>query len=576
MTDKARYWNIDDIQPLPKRLYKKFYGKDYSDNWKLRFSGLSESEKATLLPILNQVGFKEIYWVPEVEVPEKMSTSDLWGDGKRIEIKKVTSKRSIESQISSAAKQIGDDGWVILDSSKSELSKREILTEVERRLSRKGINKYALVSNNKVLTFKQKSDQATATYAGNDSRSPYTSILSPNPKKVNSEMQKPSMATIKSDDYWIKRSTERMGDAEKLSISHLKQVQKEYRATAKYVVEQVRNLYATYYRKSGNTFDFEALKQVAPQGDVKRFLASMEAKGLSTQLPSNYQGRMSRLELLNGQILGKVKEMAAKERVVTTDLYDKVFRNTYYRTGYDTSKGLGETLAFGTLDDKTVDKVLESKFYGRNYSERIWGNSDRLASQLQSIISQAIATGQSSEKTARLIRKRFNVSQSNAARLVRTETCYFENQAEIEAYKEMGISEYVILATLDSRTSKICREMDGKRFKIEEAVAGKTLPPLHPYCRTAIRPYIGVEFEPKTRIMRDPETGKNKTIDQMTFGEWSQKYLVEPKRSQKATKRRVLARSMNQKTTKDCTPAPIEKDNADINNKENNMSAKKQ
>lgn len=327
----------------------------------------------------------------------------------------------------------------------------------------------------------------------------------------------------RSDNYWATRSLERLSEAEKVTITYLKQVQKEYRATARAVVEQVRKLYATYYSKSG--FDIDALNKVAPQGDVKRFLASMEAQGLPTDLPNNYRGRMSRLELLNSQMLGKVKQIATKESAATADLYDEVFRNTYYRTGYDVSKGLGETLAFGSLDDKTIDKVLESKFYGKNYSERIWGNSNKLADQLQGIISHAIATGQSSEKTVRLVRKRFNVSQSNAARLVRTETCYFENQAEIEAYKEMGISEYVLLATLDGRTSKICREMDGKRFKVADAVAGETIPPLHPYCRSTIRPYIGAEFEPKTRIMRDPETGKNKTIENISFEEW-QKVLA--------------------------------------------------
>ena len=353
----------------------------------------------------------------------------------------------------------------------------------------------------------------------------------------------------RSDDYWAKRSLERLSEAEKTSITYLKQVQKEYRATARAIVEQVRKLYATYYGKSG--FDIDALNKVASQGDVKRFLVSMEAQGLPTDLPNNCRGRMSRLELLNSQMLGKVKQMATKESVATTDLYDKVFRNTYYRTGYDVSKGLGETLAFGSLDDKTVDKVLESKFYGKNYSERIWGNSNKLADQLQSIISQAIATGQSSEKTVRLVRERFNVSQSNAARLVRTETCYFENQAEIEAYKEMGISEYVILATLDSRTSKICREMDGKRFKIKNAVAGETLPPLHPYCRTAIRPYIGIAFEPKTRIMRDPETGKNKTIEQMTYHEWRAQYIPnEPKANQKGLKVGVIGGLLNQRWNK--------------------------
>lgn len=350
----------------------------------------------------------------------------------------------------------------------------------------------------------------------------------------------------RSDNYWAKRSLERLSEAEKTSIPYLKQVQKEYRATARAIVEQVRELYATYYRKSG--FDTDALNKIASQGDVKRFMESMRAQGLPTDLPDNFKGRMSRLELLNNQMLGKVKEMATKERVMTTDLYDKVFRNTYYRTGYDTSKGLGENLAFGTLNDRAVSKALSAKFYGKNYSERIWGNSDKLAGKLQSILAQAIAAGQPLEKTTRLVRERFNVSQSNAARLVRTEVCYFENQAEIEAYKEMGISEYVLLATLDSRTSSICREMDGKRFKIEDAKAGETLPPLHPYCRTTIRPYVGAEFEPKTRIMRDPETGKNKTIEQMTYSEWRAQYMPnEPKTNQNGSKARVIGGLLNQK-----------------------------
>jgi len=89
---KARYWNVDEVRPLPKRLYKKFYGEEYSDSWKLRFSGLSEEEKKALQPILEQQKFKEIYWVPEVDYPRGVNTPDLFIDDAKVEIKSVTSQ----------------------------------------------------------------------------------------------------------------------------------------------------------------------------------------------------------------------------------------------------------------------------------------------------------------------------------------------------------------------------------------------------------------------------------------------------------------------------------------------------
>lgn len=41
--------------------------------------------------------------------------------------------------------------------------------------------------------------------------------------------------------------------------------------------------------------------------------------------------------------------------------------------------------------------------------------------------------------------------------LVRTETNYFNNQADAMAYEEIVIDKYVFVATLDNRTSEICQ-----------------------------------------------------------------------------------------------------------------------
>lgn len=323
----------------------------------------------------------------------------------------------------------------------------------------------------------------------------------------------------RTDNYWAQRSVKRLAKAEKASIPYLKQVQKTYNDSAKATVESVKAMYRAYYRND-KTFNMAALNMIAPQGDIKRLKDEMKRLGLSTSLPKQYRGRMTRLELLNAQMWAEAKKAYLKENVYSTDLYDKIFRESYYQTGFDMAKGLGENLAFSNLDKTTVEKVLETKFEGKDFSQRIWSNTDHLAESLKDIMAKAIATGQPLERTSMEVRERFAVGTSNANRLIRTETCYFENNAELAAYAEMGIEEFVFMATLDSRTSDVCQNMDGKRFKMSKAQIGENVPPLHPNCRSTIRAYLGEEFEPTTRIARDPQTGKNYDIKNMTYEQW--------------------------------------------------------
>ncbi|MDU2293810.1 MAG: hypothetical protein E7K64_01310 [Clostridia bacterium] len=53
-----------------------------------------------------------------------------------------------------------------------------------------------------------------------------------------------------------------------------------------------------------------------------------------------------------------------------------------------------------------------------------------------------------------------------------------------------GVKQYEIVATLDSHTSAICQEMDGKRFPISKMEVGVTapLPPLVPDYHCPLRP----------------------------------------------------------------------------------------
>lgn len=54
------------------------------------------------------------------------------------------------------------------------------------------------------------------------------------------------------------------------------------------------------------------------------------------------------------------------------------------------------------------------------------------------------------------------VYESKQVRLVRTELNYVENMAAFRSIKDAGMDYYRFIATLDNRTTLICRSHDGR------------------------------------------------------------------------------------------------------------------
>ena len=324
--------------------------------------------------------------------------------------------------------------------------------------------------------------------------------------------------------YWNKRANERLVESEKTSEEYRRQIRKLYDAAQKETLRQLKKIYADYWTKEGG-FDKQKLKLMTSSGDMQKFIAKLKKAGLYEEIPANYLGRINRLEFLNAQMWYETHKAGLEQDRIITNASRKVYEDSYYRSVYDVSRGIGSTPGFSILDTRTVSQVLDTKFEGKNYSQRIWGNSDILADQLKQKLGQAIANGQAIQKTARDFRERFGVSNYYAERLVRTETNYFHNSAEIDSYKSMGFEYFEFVATLDTRTSEICSHMDGKRFKVSEGIPGDNVPPLHPNCRSTIVPYFK-DFEPdETRMARNPATGKNYHVYDMTYQDWKQEFV---------------------------------------------------
>lgn len=163
------------------------------------------------------------------------------------------------------------------------------------------------------------------------------------------------------------------------------------------------------------------------------------------------------------------------------------------QTVFDVTKGTDYRAAFDLIPESRVKAILSTNWSGQMFSQRVWDNTNALADGLKHDMLVGIMAGKSEQHMADDIMSRCGVGAFEARRLVRTETTCVANMAELYGYKELDIDEYEFSACLDSRTSDLCRELDGKVFKRNSAQAGVNLPPMHPFCRSTTLPVLPSE-----------------------------------------------------------------------------------
>ena len=138
-------------------------------------------------------------------------------------------------------------------------------------------------------------------------------------------------------------------------------------------------------------------------------------------------------------------------------------------------------------------RAMDTAWSGRNYSARIWRNTDHLAQMLEDEIEAAFLSGKSVRRMANVIMDRFGVGYRAAECLMRTETSYVQNRTAARSYEDAGCTEYEVLTAQDRRTCQYCAKQNGKRYLLATMQAGENAPPFHPNCRCTILPVVGEE-----------------------------------------------------------------------------------
>lgn len=184
--------------------------------------------------------------------------------------------------------------------------------------------------------------------------------------------------------------------------------------------------------------------------------------------------------ILVNKITEELQQLAIAQQKVIGSALAQTYSNSYKISG-----------AFDlALPKESINAALSKDWAGRTFSKSVWSDMDSLQSSIVKHIDDIINTGMSKDKAVAAIQKQFGVAFNRADTLVRTETMYFINQAQVDKYKASGFDEYVFTANIDSRVSDECRALNGKRFNLRDAVVGINLPVIHPNCRCSIKPVI--------------------------------------------------------------------------------------
>lgn len=244
---------------------------------------------------------------------------------------------------------------------------------------------------------------------------------------------------------------------------------------------------------------------------------------------ASIRARLSRSQMLYVKTAQYIELLAKQQHINLSDLLRNVYEDSYYRTAYETQRMRGKYDAFSAVAKTAIEKAISMPWAedGKDFSRRIWDDKTRLANTLQSEITRTLIAKEGTVALAARLASRFDVSFSNARRLAETETAYVQETARMDAWQRLNVSKYQLVATLDNRTSPICREMDGKIFARVDAKPGVTMPPFHCYCRTTTVPYIAEFTGDDTRAARDPETGKTVYVPgDLTYKEWQKEYVT--------------------------------------------------
>lgn len=256
-------------------------------------------------------------------------------------------------------------------------------------------------------------------------------------------------------NYWAKRVAKAQ---DKLTSKNIKQVEKQlaeyYSRTMEHVIKEFE---ATHLKLQAAMIDGRA------------------------PTPADLY-KLDKYWKLQGQMRKELEKLGKRQAA----LMSKAFETNYFEVYY--SFALQGKEAYTTLDTAAVQGMINAIWCadGKNWSSRIWGNTEKLQQALNEKLIECVAAGKKTTELKNLLQEQFGVSYNRADALVRTEMAHIQTQAAQQRYKDYGIAEVEVFVDEDERTCPICAKHEGERYKVTDRMPV----PFHTRCRCCMVPVI--------------------------------------------------------------------------------------
>ena len=281
----------------------------------------------------------------------------------------------------------------------------------------------------------------------------------------------------RSAEYWKRRAEANMDGVQRGAEQRLARLGRAYHQAARELEGEVQRILGTYAKRFDLTPEEAAAALREPADEESRA----------------YGYRVSRAEALEKAIRERLNGLGARLERETAAQREWTASKSYQSARKMMRDMTGGVVSQAVPDLQGLLRAMDTAWSGRNYSARIWRNTDHLAQMLEDEIEAAFLSGKSVRRMANVIMDRFGVGYRAAECLMRTETSYVQNQTAAKSYEDAGCTEYEVLTAQDRRTCQYCAKQNGRRYLFTEMQAGENAPPFHPNCRCTILPVVGEE-----------------------------------------------------------------------------------
>ncbi len=341
----------------------------------------------------------------------------------------------------------------------------------------------------------------------------------------------------RSGEYWKKRFLNIEAASNAYGQDAFRQIEPAFDSALTSIQKEINSWYGRYAKNNKITIE-EAKRQLSTKElkefkwDVKEYIRYGKENAVDQSWMRELENASARVHVNRLEAL-KVRTQQAAEVAFGNELDGidamarKVYTEDYYHSIFEMQRGFNIGWEIGQIDERKLEKLITKPWAadGKNFSDRIWEQKTQLVNELHSQLTRTCILGKAPDEAINAISKKFGVTKNQAGRLVMTEQAYFHSVAQQEAFKELDVEEFEVVATLDSHTSDICQEMDGKHFPMKDYQPGVTAPPFHVWCRSVTVPWFEDNFTGE-RAARDVDGKTYYVPDSMTYEDWK-KSMVE-------------------------------------------------